>query len=402
MSSSSQKVYLTSRFYSVSTVDNWAKAGSNIYNINNGNVAVGSNYTVPEANFDVSGQAMFRTPIFRIGENAGLVNQSTGSIAIGVQAGMSNQDVSAIAIGFQAGMSNQGFHSIAIGVQAGMSNQGRSTIAIGAQAGQFNQDITSIAIGQEAGQSNQAEGSIAFGYEAGQVRQGPLALAIGWQAGQNTQGTGAVAIGFQSGQNNQGLNAIAVGSQAGQNNQGTNSICIGANSGSTFQNSIVINGTESTFVSDISNGLFIKPIDISTGVINLLLYNPSSGKISYNTSKTFVIDHPIEGNKYLVHACLEGPEAGVYYRGEAEITNNEFVEILLPEYTKEFTEFTHHVTPLYKYNEYYCCVQENKVIVYGKNGKFSWYVFGKRENINVEPLRNQVIIGGEGPYRFIY
>jgi hypothetical protein len=38
--------------------------------------------------------------------------------------------------------------------------------------------------------------------------------------------------------------------------------------------------------------------------------------------KTFIIEHPIDTSKYLIHACLEGPEAGVYYRGKATIDNN--------------------------------------------------------------------------------
>ena len=29
-------------------------------------------------------------------------------------------------------------------------------------------------------------------------------------------------------------------------------------------------------------------------------------------SKSFIIDHPTDPSKYLVHVCLEGPEAGVY------------------------------------------------------------------------------------------
>ena len=32
-------------------------------------------------------------------------------------------------------------------------------------------------------------------------------------------------------------------------------------------------------------------------------------------------------DKYLVHACLEGPEAGVYYRGKDIIQDNEYTEI---------------------------------------------------------------------------
>jgi hypothetical protein len=49
------------------------------------------------------------------------------------------------------------------------------------------------------------------------------------------------------------------------------------------------------------------------------------------TAKNFRITHPLDATKYLSHACLEGPENGVYYRGEA-VTKDNFVEITLPSY----------------------------------------------------------------------
>ena len=44
--------------------------------------------------------------------------------------------------------------------------------------------------------------------------------------------------------------------------------------------------------------------------------------------KLFDIPHPTKENKRLVHACLEGPENGVYVRGR--LTNNNVIE--LPDY----------------------------------------------------------------------
>ena len=46
------------------------------------------------------------------------------------------------------------------------------------------------------------------------------------------------------------------------------------------------------------------------------------------TSKLFDIPHPTKENKRLVHACLEGPENGVYVRGR--LTDNNVIE--LPDY----------------------------------------------------------------------
>jgi len=402
MSSQSGKVFLPFRYYSVSTVDNWAKSESNIYNINGGNVAVGNNYTNPQAQFDVSGQTLLKTSLFRIGEDAGAINQNTGSIAIGYQAGQCNQDLSAIAIGWQAGQFSQSFHTVAIGYQAGQCNQRAGAIATGVTAGQINQGTNAIAIGFESGQSNQNLGATAIGYEAGQSNQGSFALSIGWQAGQVNQGTNAIALGFQSGQVNQGVDAIAIGSQAGQSNQGSNSILIGANASSTFPNSIVLNATGSVLQAD-GSGLFIKTMDTSTGFSNFLVYNPTSGRVSYNiqSSKTFIINHPHESEKYLVHACVEGPESGVYYRGKSEINNNKFVDITLPLYTTSFNNYTVQLTPIGKYNKLSSEFIDNTLRVYGHNGSFYWTVFATREDIEVEPLKQSVNVSGEGPYKFI-
>jgi hypothetical protein len=51
-------------------------------------------------------------------------------------------------------------------------------------------------------------------------------------------------------------------------------------------------------------------------------------------SKNFVIDHPLKENKKLVHACLEGPENGVYIRGR--VTNKN--EINLPDYWQKLID----------------------------------------------------------------
>ena len=64
-------------------------------------------------------------------------------------------------------------------------------------------------------------------------------------------------------------------------------------------------------------------------------------------------------NKYLVHSCLEGPESEIYYRGKGEFT------------------------------------------VYGKSGRFYCTVFWQRSDIIVEPDKNKINVGGDGPYKYI-
>jgi len=122
--------------------------------------------------------------------------------------------------------------------------------------------------------------------------------------------------------------------------------------------------------------------------------------------KSFIIDHPDDpSNKYLIHVCLEGPEAAVYYRGKGEITNNASVDIKLPEYVKNLaTDFTIQITAVYDgnvkvYN--FDEIQNNAFTVYGENGKFHWLVIGKRFDIDVEPYKKDVIVKGDGPYLWI-
>jgi hypothetical protein len=124
-----------------------------------------------------------------------------------------------------------------------------------------------------------------------------------------------------------------------------------------------------------------------------------------NSNKTFVIEHPLDTNKYLVHACLEGPEAGVYYRGKGEIINNESVTIFLPNYVEVFAyDFTIQITPVYDgilkcYN--FSEIANNQFNVYGKNGKFHWLVHGIRNTLDVEPNKLNVSVNGYGPYLWI-
>jgi hypothetical protein len=132
-----------------------------------------------------------------------------------------------------------------------------------------------------------------------------------------------------------------------------------------------------------------------------------SDGITWRNVKSFVIDHPNDKEKYLVHGCLEGPEAGVYYRGEGKITNNEFVVIELPDYVNNLTTFlTVQLTPIYDGNPnkkplHVSRVLENKFTVYGENGEFFWTVFGKRFDIIVEPNKSDVNVSGDGPYKWI-
>jgi len=194
---------------------------------------------------------------------------------------------------------------------------------------------------------------------------------------------------------------IAIGYLAGQTNQS--------------QNSIILNASNTSALNATYAGTFINPIRVATSTSfastpSILLYDSARNELGYSAlpttqNKTFIIDHPNYENKYLVHACLEGPEAGIYYRGKGEIVNNESVQISLPDYVDKISSnLTVQLTPIYdgKFSSYWTSeVISGKFTVYGKNGRFFWTVFGTRENIEVEPEKNLVCVKGDGPYKWV-
>jgi hypothetical protein len=128
-----------------------------------------------------------------------------------------------------------------------------------------------------------------------------------------------------------------------------------------------------------------------------------------------VINHPLDPeNKYLVHACLEGPEAGVYYRGRGEITNRRGCRIHLPPYACAVaSNFSVHLTPILDSSKgeqptlgsvrvYYASeVEDNYFDVVGDNGRFFWIVHGQRHAIKTEVDKASVILQGSGPYQWL-
>lgn len=135
-------------------------------------------------------------------------------------------------------------------------------------------------------------------------------------------------------------------------------------------------------------------------------YTGNTGPAGPTGDKTFVIDHPQDNSKYLVHVCLEGPEAGVYYRGIGEIVDDVSSTIELPNYVDGLaSDFTVQLTPIYNGLSLIVLntteVVNNKFTVYGKSCRFNWHAYGKRHDINVEPLKSSVNVRGDGPYLYL-
>ena len=222
------------------------------------------------------------------------------------------------------------------------------------------------------------------------------------------QRASTISYGAGAGGYGQSTQAVAIGYNAGASTQGAYSIAIGAYAGETRQNSntIVLNATGLPLNTTSDNSLYISPIRNDTGNANTLTYNVTTGEIIYDTTKTFVINHPKDESKYLVHACLEGPEAGVYYRGTGTIADLESSAVItLPDYVDALAvDLTVQVTPIYNGSVRVLnasCISNNKFTVYGDSGDFHWHVYGRRLAIDVEPEKSDVTVRGEGPYRWI-
>ena len=71
----------------------------------------------------------------------------------------------------------------------------------------------------------------------------------------------------------------------------------------------------------------------------------ANGSITSGASKSFRINHPLKEDKDLVHACVEGPEIAVFYRGEGA-TEGGWATITLPDYFEALTMPTNRTVQL--------------------------------------------------------
>jgi hypothetical protein len=177
----------------------------------------------------------------------------------------------------------------------------------------------------------------------------------------------------------------------------SSTLYISSDYGNTWTISQTLASSGYTYSAISASGQYLS---VATSGVNI-----QSSNIYIPSAKSFIIDHPLDYSKYLVHACLEGPEAGVYYRGRGEITNDICVEINLPDYVCAFArDFTIKVTGIYDGTpaKIYSAgeVINNRFMIYGGNGCFYWTVTGSRGNILVEPDKNAVIVKGDGPYKW--
>ena len=131
--------------------------------------------------------------------------------------------------------------------------------------------------------------------------------------------------------------------------------------------------------------------------------------------KSFIIEHPLDEEKYLIHGTLEGPEGAVYYRGTSQLKNGK-AEITLPDYFEALTRKQGRTILLtnidgfdklavkkinnHKINNGKCIVFSDNI---DSNQEFDWEVKAIRSDVsplNVEPYKKDINVRGEGPYKY--
>jgi len=112
-----------------------------------------------------------------------------------------------------------------------------------------------------------------------------------------------------------------------------------------------------------------------------------TGQIVSPRSKHFQITHPTRAGYDLVHACIEGPENGVYYRGIAHLQDGR-ATVQLPAYFAALTRPEDHTVQLTALGPEpfllsYTPIIDGQFTVYGSHpeGAFAWHVTAVRADV---------------------
>ncbi|MET8334355.1 fibronectin type III domain-containing protein [Streptosporangium canum] len=124
--------------------------------------------------------------------------------------------------------------------------------------------------------------------------------------------------------------------------------------------------------------------------------------------KTFIIDHPLDDDRYLVHATTESPHNGVEYWGEATLGEDGTAAVELPGYFEALTGYEGRAVLLSCRDD-----PDQVAATYPEGGRFTisgpagrhvfWLVKAIRSDVPpllVEPRRDEVTVRGDGPYRY--
>ena len=163
-------------------------------------------------------------------------------------------------------------------------------------------------------------------------------------------------------------------------------------------------GTDGKVVLGTSGNTFIRMNPSG----NIEFFEGGTGYSSLSNLKSFVIDHPTDPDRLLVHVCTESPRAGVEYWGEVQIVDGA-AEVVLPAYFDALTDPADRQVQLTPIDEL-CMVAAGRIAAgrftvrcSGPDGtRVAWLVkAARRVGFDVEPLCADVTVGGDGPYRYV-
>ncbi|MEW1838561.1 fibronectin type III domain-containing protein [Nonomuraea angiospora] len=147
----------------------------------------------------------------------------------------------------------------------------------------------------------------------------------------------------------------------------------------------------------------------SAGTAHGIFIDDTNVFIMGSPYKSFIIDHPTDPDRWLVHACTESPHAGVEYWGETVLDDRGLAVVELPSYFEALTRKDSRAVAVNT------CAPElrNASASYPEDGKFTifggpgvrvtWIVKAVRadaDDMLVEPRRDQIDVHGDGPYRY--
>lgn len=145
------------------------------------------------------------------------------------------------------------------------------------------------------------------------------------------------------------------------------------------------------------------------GVTNTLECTSGGWRHNGNAIKSFIIPHPDDPDRWLIHGCTESPHNGVEYWGTTELNDRGHATITLPSYFESLTSTEgravlltglddHIIPPTATYPT------NGQFVIHGVPGQtVSWLVKAIRKDVPpllVEPRRDQVDVHGQGPYRY--
>ena len=135
----------------------------------------------------------------------------------------------------------------------------------------------------------------------------------------------------------------------------------------------------------------------------------AQGPTGPNGLKSFIIQHPLSIDKYLIHGCIESNNTDVYYRGIDATNKDGLCNIILPEYfaeTCDLNESTVFITRIHpSIGKFYTKNIDKRVfqvVSNVPNQQFYWLIISKRVSceFNVEPEKN-ISVSGNGPYTYV-